>query len=94
VPTYSYRCQRCGDFAVARPMSDVTGTASCPVCGDAARRVFAAPGLRTLDAGVRQALDTSARSASEPTVVSSVPGRSRRATPVTRDPRHATLPRP
>jgi putative FmdB family regulatory protein len=94
MPTYSYRCDACGAFAQTLPMAAVTDTATCPACDRPARRVFAAPGLRSLDAGMRRAFDASARSASEPTVVSSVPGRSRRATPVSNDPRHARLPRP
>jgi hypothetical protein len=39
-------------------------------------------------------LEASARSADSPQVVTGVPGRSRRATPITIDPRHAKLPRP
>jgi hypothetical protein len=43
---------------------------------------------------MHRALDASARSAENPATVSSVPGRSRQATPITTDPRHAKLPRP
>jgi len=50
--------------------------------------------LRTLDPRLREAMDAGARSAEAPPVVSTVPGRSRRATPITTDPRHARLPRP
>jgi hypothetical protein len=75
-------------------MTDAAPATACPECGRAARRVFGSPGLRSLDPGMRRALDVSARSAENPTVTSSVPGRSRRPTPVTRDPRHAKLPRP
>jgi hypothetical protein len=50
--------------------------------------------LRAGDPGVRRALEASERSADEPAVVSSVPGRSRKAIPTSRDPRHARLPRP
>jgi hypothetical protein len=67
---------------------------TCPDCAHPAARVFGAPALRGLDPTVRRALDASARSADTPQVVTSVPGRSRRATPVTTDPRHARLPRP
>ncbi|MGK2881425.1 MAG: FmdB family zinc ribbon protein [Mycobacterium sp.] len=94
MPTYSYRCEECGGFPVRVPMAEVSSTAMCPTCGAAARREYAGPGVRVLDAGLRRAFDTADRSAGEPTVTSSVPGRSRRATPITRDPRHARLPRP
>jgi putative FmdB family regulatory protein len=94
VPTYGYECLPCGGFQVVRPMAEATETASCPECGGDARRTFGSPGLRTLDPGLRRALDASASSAENPAVVSGVPGRSRRPTPVTRDPRHAKLPRP
>jgi hypothetical protein len=68
--------------------------ATCPDCALPAARVFGAPALRGLDPAVRRALDVGARSADSPQVVTSVPGRSRRATPVSTDPRHARLPRP
>lgn len=67
---------------------------ACPDCALPAARVYGAPALRGLDPTARRALDASARSADSPQVVSSVPGRSRRATPTTTDPRHARLPRP
>jgi putative FmdB family regulatory protein len=94
VPTYSYRCPHCGVFELVRAMSEAGVPTGCVDCGAPARRVFGAPALRGLDPGVRRALDAQARSADAPDVVTSVPGRSRRATPVTRDPRHARLPRP
>jgi putative FmdB family regulatory protein len=94
MPTYGYLCSPCGGFDVVRPMADATGPAACPTCGQVARRVFGSPALRSLDPGMHRALDASARSAENPATVSSVPGRSRRATPITTDPRHAKLPRP
>jgi putative FmdB family regulatory protein len=94
VPTYSYRCPVCGEFDLLRPMSQADPTAVCPDCGQVAGRVFGAPALRGMDARLRRALDAGERSADSPEVVTAVPGRSRRATPITRDPRHARLPRP
>ena len=94
VPTYAFRCPRCGGFDLVRPMADVGAPASCPDCATPARRVFGAPALRSLDPGMRRALDTSAASADAPAVVGGVPGRSRQAIPTSTDPRHARLPRP
>ena len=94
MPTYQYRCGTCGRFELVRPMAEVQASASCPGCGEVARRVFGLPGVTFVDPAVRTALDASARSADSPQVVTHVPGRARRATPTTTDPRHAKLPRP
>ncbi|MEJ8277989.1 FmdB family zinc ribbon protein [Pseudonocardia spirodelae] len=94
MPTYTHRCPVCGEFDRIRPLSASGAPVTCGDCGAAAPRVFRAPALRGVDPGLRRALDASGASADTPSVVSSVPGRSRRATPVTRDPRHARLPRP
>ncbi|GAY11372.1 FmdB family zinc ribbon protein [Pseudonocardia sp. N23] len=94
MPTYSYRCPVCGPFDLVRRMAEVAGAADCPDCGRAGPRVWGAPALRGLDDRLRRALDAGERSADRPDVVGAVPGRSRKATPVTRDPRHAKLPRP
>ncbi|MFC5993018.1 FmdB family zinc ribbon protein [Pseudonocardia hispaniensis] len=94
MPTYSYRCPEDSRFDLVRPMAEADEPAQCPHCGQPSRRVFGAPALRAMDSRLRRALDAGERSADAPEVVTSVPGRSRRATPVTRDPRHARLPRP
>jgi hypothetical protein len=75
-------------------MAESGSDTTCPDCASPAARVFGAPALRGLDPAVRRALDTGARSAESPQIVTSVPGRSRRATPLSTDPRHARLPRP
>jgi putative FmdB family regulatory protein len=94
LPTYGYQCGPCGGFTLVRPMAQAGDPAECPDCGSGARRVFGLPALRSLDPRLRDAMDASARSADAPPVVSAVPGRSRRATRTTTDPRHARLPRP
>ena len=94
MPTYSFRCTVCGPFDLVRRMAEAADAADCPACGRDGRRVWGAPALRGLDDGLRRALDAGERGADRPDVVAAVPGRSRKATPVTRDPRHAKLPRP
>jgi putative FmdB family regulatory protein len=94
MPTYGFRCASCGEFDLVRPMSAASAAAGCPTCGATAPRVYGAPALRGQDPGLRRALDASARSADAPEVVGAVPGRSRRGTRTTTDPRHARLPRP
>jgi hypothetical protein len=74
-------------------MSKAQATVSCD-CGESARRVFGLAAIRSMDPALRRGLDSSAASADTPQVVSTVPGRSRHATRVTTDPRHARLPRP
>jgi len=45
VPTYGYRCQRCGaEFDVWQRMADEPG-ADCPVCGGPGRRQFFPAGI-------------------------------------------------
>ena len=94
VPTYGFQCPACGRFDVIRPMADAGAPAACPTCGQDGHRTFGAPALRALDPDLRRALDAGARSADVPDVVTTVPGRSRRSTAITTDPRHARLPRP
>jgi len=97
VPTYTFSCARCGPFDVVRPMAASGADALCPGCGAVARRMFGAPALRTLGAGVRAALEKSERSADAPEVVTAVPpagGKRGQGVRYTTDPRHARLPRP
>jgi putative FmdB family regulatory protein len=93
VPTYGFRCTRCGPFEVRRAMGELTGSERCPHCGEPAARTFHAPALRGIAPAMRRALDAQERSADQPAVVRSVPP-PRRGAPVTTDPRHARLPRP
>ena len=94
LPTYSYACPTCGTFDVVRPMAAVSAPTDCPQCERPARRVFGAPALRSLDAGLRGALDASHRSADAPAVVSSLPPRTGRIQRRASDPRQLRLPRP
>jgi putative FmdB family regulatory protein len=96
VPTYGYRCGRCGGFELLRPMAEAAAATACPQCREPARRVFGAPALGGRNPGLHRALDASARSADTPDVVTAVPTAGRRTPGVrtTTDPRHARLPRP
>lgn len=45
MPTYGYRCEKCGhEFDVWQRMSDVPG-ADCPVCGGDSKRLFFPAGI-------------------------------------------------
>lgn len=96
MPTYSYRCEICGQFDLVRSMAASGSDARCQ-CGGAGRRVYRAPALRAQGTGLRTALEASEGSADAPQVVSSLPAAGRRfgsAGRYTTDPRHARLPRP
>ncbi|MGQ0483603.1 MAG: FmdB family zinc ribbon protein [Pseudonocardia sp.] len=93
MPTYSFRCTACGEFAVRCPIAERAGPHRCPTCARPGIRVYDAPALRAMAGPLRGALESAERSADAPETVTSVP-RSSRATPVTRDPRHLSLPRP
>ena len=45
MPTYGYRCEKCGNtFEVSQRMTD-EAAADCPACGAAARRLFYPTGI-------------------------------------------------
>ncbi|MBW0090301.1 zinc ribbon domain-containing protein [Pseudonocardia sp. KRD-184] len=94
MPTYRYACAECGAFDAIRPMRESGSGASCPICAGPSRRVFGAPALRALPAGLRSALDAQHRSADAPRVATSVPGRAGRTQRRATDPRQLRLPRP
>ncbi len=99
MPTYSYSCPTCGPFDLIRPMAATAAPASCPRCEQPGRRVFGAPALKSLNPGLRAALDAQHRSSDAPAVVSALPprsasSRSRRTQRRVTDPRQARLPRP
>ncbi|MCD2141346.1 MULTISPECIES: FmdB family zinc ribbon protein [Rhodococcus] len=96
MPLYEFRCADCGPFDVSVPMSEVSASAPCPRCEQQSRRSLTPPRLGRGGSAAMRLHDATARTASEPDVVSgSLPGVSRRPSrPVTTDPRHRTLPRP
>ena len=98
MPTYAYRCGRCGPFERRASMIEVADAVACPGCGDEAPRGVTSPSLHTPGTASRVAA-AHERSAHAPGVTASVPagppaGAAPRRAPASRDPRHARLPRP
>src|SRR5690606_29829598 len=90
--TYQYRCSRCGDVDIRRPMGAATSRERCPRCGTDARRVYTSPRTRLVPPALVAALATAGASAERPQGVPCAPapgGRRRFARPM-----HAMLPRP
>ncbi len=95
MPLYEFRCETGHETERLLPMSTTTREISCPDCGTPALRRVSAPAVSTADPARMTLMDSTARSAHEPTVVNSVPSSPRtRPTPVTRNPQHQALPRP
>ncbi|MEJ2864352.1 FmdB family zinc ribbon protein [Actinomycetospora flava] len=93
LPTYAYRCRRCGPFDVLAPMVASHDERHCPTCEAAADRIVTAPGIRLTAPSVAHALQVEERSRHEPSVTNAIPPR-RSVNHPRRDPRHAKLPRP
>ena len=67
MPTYDYECTSCGGFDALRPMSERDVPATCPACGAASLRVFAAaPQLALLDSATRDAMGVNERARHAP----------------------------
>lgn len=94
MPVYRFSCAVCGPFDLVRPMRESGSPSDCPGCAGPGRRVFGAPALRSLSAGLRRALDAQHRSADTPDVVTAPPPRTRPVQRQVTDPRQLRLPRP
>lgn len=96
MPIYEYRCPECSIFEVISPMGAASDQRSCPTCGQTARRKISVPNLSKTGTAAFQLIDSAARSASEPQVVTgALPATSRRKSqPYTTNPLHRKLPRP
>lgn len=92
--TYTYRCPDCGPFDAQHALGTAPSEQGCPHCPARARRIITAPRLSLGDGRARRLLDATAATADTPAVVTGLPGRSRKPTPITRNPLHAKLPRP
>ncbi|GAA4397526.1 FmdB family zinc ribbon protein [Tsukamurella soli] len=101
MPTYLFRCPRCGAFERAYPMADVPARAPCPACPGVGLRRPTSPALIAPGSAVVRLIDATERTAHEPDVVGAPPrptttaaaGPHRRPA-ITRNPLHHKLPRP
>ncbi len=99
MPTYLFRCTRCGVFERAYSMADVPARSPCPACAGTGLRRPTSPALVAPGSAATRLIDATERSAHEPDVVSAPPPRTTGAGPhghrtVTRNPLHHKLPRP
>ncbi len=91
---YEYGCPRDGRFDAPAPMGAAPSTAPCPRCAGDAPRVWTPVATRRGSDSARRLLERSERSRDEPSVVTTLPGRSAPARRATANPLHHTLPRP
>jgi putative FmdB family regulatory protein len=68
MPRYDYRCSRCGDLEVLRPIGTAPPQAKCPRCGDTARRVFSPPMIAATQEAVQSLRAESDRSREAPAI--------------------------
>ncbi|MEB7504434.1 zinc ribbon domain-containing protein [Arthrobacter koreensis] len=94
MPLYAYRCADCADFEIQAPMASVPEAEPCPECGTPAPRRFTAPNLSRSSSSAYKLIESTARTASEPAVVSSPGGLRPAGAGITRNPLHQKLPRP
>lgn len=94
MPTYVYRCRDCGDTQQSFSMKEKPDSIPCPGCSATAPSVFTPPHLGAGSTTAHKLMDATKKTAEAPAVVSHIPGSTRAPRPVSRDPRHAKLPRP
>lgn len=95
MPTYTFACGSCGERTdQVHPMASIPDEVDCAACGRTARRTIASPRLGVGNTTAMRLQDATRATADTPAVVSSLPGPSRRPTPVTTNPLHRRLPRP
>lgn len=94
MPLYEFRCPDGDRFEAPFPMSEAPSHTDC-ACGKQARRLIGSPRLSRAGTSAYRLIESTERSAHEPEVVTSIPGRGRKS-PVryTSNPLHQKLPRP
>jgi putative FmdB family regulatory protein len=78
VARYDYRCDRDGAFEITAPLGAAPSASACPHCGGQARRLFAAPMLKTVPRALVAAFDHEEKTRYAPDVVTSLPPASAR----------------
>jgi putative FmdB family regulatory protein len=53
MPTYDYRCEACGPFALMRRIADRDADCACSKCGAIAQRTLSVPGLLSMPSTAR-----------------------------------------
>jgi hypothetical protein len=95
---YTYRCSEDGPTVTAFPVGTAPSQVSCPMCGEAARRIYTAPMMSAANPARMNLIDSTHATADAPEVVTSIPRGGRinsRPTPMAPpDPRLKKLPRP
>jgi len=67
MPTYDYRCDRCGPFEAVRRIAEREVPLPCPNCGgDSPRTWLAAARLADMEGDTRRAMDLNERARHEP----------------------------
>lgn len=94
MPLYEFACPSGHATETNFSLRDVPSAIDCPECSVRARRRMVAPHLGRGASSAMRVLDATSRSAHEPEVVRSTAPGTRTPAPVSRDPRHARLPRP
>lgn len=95
MPTYAFACRACGNtFDQRHSMAEVPDQAECPECSQPAPRTISNPRLGIGNTTAMKLQDATRATADAPQVVTQLPGRARKPTPVSRNPLHQKLPRP
>lgn len=96
MPIYEYRCPEGDTFESSYGIGSAPDAVPCPQCRGTARRRISAPHLSGTNTPAFRLLDSTARSASEPEIITSrIPGPpSGKPRRISSNPLHQKLPRP
>lgn len=95
--TYQYQCDEDGTTEVNVPMGSASVTIDCPMCGQAARRLYSSPMISTGgDPRAGRLIEATIATSERPDVVTSIPSSNKpgHQQKVTTNPLHKKLPRP
>ncbi|HVK57730.1 MAG TPA: FmdB family zinc ribbon protein [Candidatus Kapabacteria bacterium] len=81
MPVYEYNCADCGSFTELRSITENSGSANCPDCGQASPKLFPVVNLRQMRPENRTAWERNERSAHAPHVCGSGCSHKRETTP-------------